>query len=89
MQNTFHRSSDDFKNGPSREPHCRNILYIVETTENCSVRVVLTFRSTVENHCPSARSYLVKQYAYHCKRRTIRKLMRRRAKSKINCSREN
>ena len=36
-------------------------LYIAETTENRSVRVVLTFGSTVENHCPSARSYLVKQ----------------------------
>ena len=32
-----------------------------DATENRSVRVVLTFRSTVENHCPSARSYLVKQ----------------------------
>ena len=79
-QNIFYRSCD-FENGP-RELHCRNILYIAETTENRSVSVVLTFRSTVENHCPSARSYLVKQYAYHCKRRTIRKLMRRRAKYK-------
>ena len=52
-QNTFYRSCD-FENGP-REPHCSNILYIAETTENRSVGVVLTFRSTVENHCPSAR----------------------------------
>ena len=36
-------------------------LYIAETKENRSVRVVLTFGSTAENHCPSARSYLVKQ----------------------------
>ena len=36
-------------------------LYITETTENRSVRVVVTFGYTVENHCPSARSYLVKQ----------------------------